>query len=76
MSELNYPATPKLKPVEDPVARSVAREGAFSKPGSVGKASKGWAPAKGVRFRATAEKPEGRRPGRRRRNDPRSVRFY
>lgn len=76
--ELNYPTTPKTKAIEDPVARSVARDGAFSKPGSMGKSSpsKGWAPAKGIRFRAAAEKAPGRRPGRKRRNDPRSVKFY
>jgi len=68
-----------VKPIEapvDPVARSVAREGAFSKPGSTKPAtkSKGWSPAKGVRFRATNEKAKGR--PRIRKKDPRSVEFF
>lgn len=65
-----------LKPVEDPVSRSVSREGAFSKPGSTkpGKANKGWSPAKGTRFRATNEKAPGRR--RKRPGDKRNVQFF
>lgn len=73
------PAYAPLKPVDppvDPVARSVAREGAFSKPGSTKTASKGkgWSPAKGTRFRATNEKSKGR--PRIRKRDPRSVEFF
>lgn len=64
-----YSAQPLPKPI---------REDAFSKPGTVGKAaakSKGWAPAKGTKFRSTAEKPGPGRP-RKRKRDPRSVTFY
>jgi hypothetical protein len=68
-----------LKPVEppiDPVARSVARDGAFSKPGTTksGKSGKGWAPGKGVRFRSVNEPAKGR--PRKRPRDPRSVEFF
>jgi hypothetical protein len=72
----NLPQYPALKvpdPPVDPVARSVAREGAFSKPGST-KAGKGWSPAKGTRFRATNEKVKGR--PRTRKRDPRNVEFF
>jgi hypothetical protein len=60
------------KPV-DPVDKSVAKEAAFSKPGHTSK-GKGWAPAKGTRFRPTNEKAPGRR--RKRPLDPRRVQFY
>ena len=69
---------PSYKPVQpiDPVAKSIERESAFSKPGTTKSSakSKGWAPAKGLRFRATNEK----RPGRRRIHpqDKRRVTFY
>lgn len=78
--EMNeIPTYPPIKPNDypaDPVARSVAREGAFSKPGSTKTASKskGWAPAKGTRFRATNEKARGR--PRKRPRDKRSVEFF
>lgn len=69
------PEQPKL----DPVEKSISRESAFSKPGTTKSSkatakSKGWAPAKGTRFRATNEK----RPGRRRIHpqDKRRVTFY
>lgn len=60
------------KPV-DPVARSVERENAFSKPGHTSK-GKGWQPARGVRFRPTNEKAKGRI--RKRKPDARFVRYY
>lgn len=70
-----YP-TPE-KPKIDPVQRSIERESAFSKPGSTKSTAKGktgWAPAKGVRFRATNMK----KPGRRRVHpmDKRRVTYY
>lgn len=60
------------KPV-DPVARSVEKDNAFSKPGHTSK-GKGWQPAKGTRFRPTNEKAPGRK--RKRPMDPRRVQFY
>jgi hypothetical protein len=53
---------------------SVERDGAFSKPGTIGKGGK-WAPAKGTRFRSTAEKAGPGRP-RKKLRDPRNVKFY
>jgi hypothetical protein len=66
MSELpTYPKLPDAKPVQTTVERSVSRESSFSTPGHVGKgpatkSKSGWKPAKGVRYRATAEKAKGR----------------
>ena len=60
------------KPEElDPVARSIAKPGAFSKPGTMAPAKQN----KGVRFRPLVAK---RGPGRRRLKpaDPRSVKFF
>lgn len=71
MSETNQYAPLKKPESADIVANSVARDSAFSKPGSV---SKGWKPAKGTRFRPTNEKARGR--PRKRRKDPRSIQFY
>ena len=62
-----YPPPP-TEPPNPTVAKSVERESAFSKPG------KGWSPAKGTRFRATAEKSKGR--PRTKKRDPRYVQFY
>lgn len=64
------PEYPKAQPLSETVAKSVAKDGAFSKPGSPGK----WAPAKGVRFRSMT----GKKPGRLRKNplDRRIVKFY
>lgn len=70
-----YPAVPPPSVPHDPVAKSVSRDGAFSKPGSTKSApSKGWSPAKGTRFRSTAEKAPGR--PRKRKADPRNVKFF
>lgn len=63
----NYPQTPK------PKVPDVSRSDAFSKPGSF-KSGKGWAPAKGTRFRSTLEKVKGR--PRKKKRDPRDVQFY
>lgn len=74
---------PNYQPIVQPaqptaVERSMARDDAFSKPGSIGKGtqskSKGWKPAHGTRFRATHEKVKGRR--RKRAKDDRNVTFY
>lgn len=73
---------PNYQPIKLPqtpapaVERSIERDDAFSKPGSMGKVSakKGWSPAKGTRFRATHEKAPGRR--RKRARDERSITFY
>lgn len=54
----------------DPVARSIAREDAFMKPGSIGKGSGN----RGVRVRLTNQRPPGR--PKRRKRDPRDVRFW
>lgn len=53
--------------------QSAQRDGAFSKPGTT-KSSSGWKPAKGTRFRATAEKAPGR--PRKRPRDKRNVQFF
>jgi hypothetical protein len=68
MTEIpNYPPTPVKKPVEDAVARSVAKPNAFAKPGSIGK----------VRVRTTlgdkSVKPRRKKRGPR---DKRDVTFY
>lgn len=68
------PTYPQAKRPEelDPVAKSIAKPGAFSKPGTMGaKAS----PAKGTRFRPLSAKRTPGRP-RKHRKDPRSVEFY
>lgn len=63
--------TPQLrKPEEtDPVARSIAKPTAFAKPGTMGKPG---SPA--VRFRPLTAKTPARQ--RKRKRDPRQVRFY
>lgn len=78
--------TPSYQPIKLPeptaVEKSVARDGAFSTPGSMGKshATKGarspstWKPAHGTRFRPTHEKVRGRR--RKNSKDERSITFY
>lgn len=69
------PAYPTAPLPAAPLTRgeqSAAYEGAFSKPGST--KSKGWAPAKGVRFRSVIEKSKGRRAKKKR--DSRNVKFY
>jgi len=73
----NYAGGPKPVPLQTVVERSVERDSAFSKPGHVGKgaASKGWKPAKGVRFRPTNERRGPGRP-RVRKMDPRQVKYY
>ena len=68
---------PEVKPPEPnpTVAKSVSRPDAFSKPGSMAGSSKGWAPAKGVRFRPLSAK---RGPGRPRKKprDKRDIIYY
>lgn len=65
----NYPATPA------PKVPNTSRDDAFSKPGSFKSGTgKGWAPAKGTRFRSTIAKPVGR--PRKKKRDPRDVTFY
>lgn len=68
------PEPPKLPEAPPPttVQQSVAREGSFSKPGTT--KSSGWKPAKGHRFRATAEKVRGR--PRKHPRDKRKVEFF
>lgn len=68
-----YPPVIKKPEELDPVAKSIAKPGAFSKPGSMD-SKPGHAP-KGPRFRPLVAK---RGPGRRRIHpkDPRSVEFY
>ncbi len=67
MSEIPiYPVIRKLE--EDTVAKSVAKPGAFSKPGVMGK-------QQGTRFRSLAAKRAPGRP-RTRKRDPRNVRYY
>lgn len=68
-----YPNVPPATAPQDPVARSVSRESAFTKPGTTTK-GKGWQPAKGVRFRPTNEKGKIRK--RKLKPDPRRVQFY
>lgn len=63
--QMTYKPVPPAE--ADPVARSVARPDAFSKPGSLGS-------KQGMRFRPLHVK--GKRPVRKRRPDPRYVRFY
>lgn len=70
----DLPAYPATNPPP-----SVEREGAFSKPGTTKLSKgttgpKGWKPANGVRYRATNEKAPGR--PRKRKLDPRSVKFF
>lgn len=76
MNEITqYP--PLNQPEPDRIAKSVERDSAFSKPGSISKAkgtSKGWKPAHGTRFRPTNEKVKGR--PRKKPRDPRNVQFY
>lgn len=57
----------KIEPPVDPVARSIAKPHAFSKPGTMGK--------QGTRFRPLAAKRSPGRP-RTRKRDPRQVKFY
>lgn len=73
MNEIpKYPQAP-LPPQKKPI---VIKESSFSKPGSMGKVSgRGWAPAKGVKFRALSVKRGVGRP-RKRLRDPRFVEFY
>lgn len=71
-----YP--PEKKKLEDPVAKSIAKPGAFSKPGTLapGKTSVNQRGApKGTRFRPLAAKQPPGRP-RKRKRDPRHVEFY
>jgi len=72
--QLNYPSLPPPS-VPTTVEKSVAKEGAFSTPGSIGKA-KGWAPAKGVRFRPTHQKAKGRPRTKKHKVDPRRPIYY
>ena len=76
MSDLpQYPqAPPPQTHVPERIQRSIERTDAFSKPGTTKPSGKGWQPAKGVRFRQTIEKAPGR--PRKRKPDPRKVRFY
>lgn len=69
MMNVDPPNQPK--PI-DPVEKSVAKESAFSKPGTT--KSSGWKPAKGTRFRPASAGKGKARIGRPR--DPRYVRFY
>lgn len=70
MSELpTYAPLKKLEAPVDPVARSIAKPSAFSKPGSLSD------PKKGNRFRPLAVK---KSPGRQRtkKRDPRNVHYF
>lgn len=66
------PQYPLLKKPEDPVVKSVSNPNAFAKPGSMGKTGKTAQP--NVRFRPLSAKRPGRL--RKRKRDPRQVRFY
>lgn len=50
------------------------KESSFSKPGTPSKSSKGWKPAKGVKFRPMSAKGPGR--PRKKLRDPRDVQYY
>lgn len=66
---------PNCCPPPNPtVQKSVARPSAFSTPGAMS-TSKGWSPAKGVRFRSLAAKRGPGRP-RKRPRDKRDVIYY
>ena len=67
MTEIpNYPPTPAVKKIEDPVARSMAKPNACDKPCSVGK----------VRVRTTMGDKSLRGKRKRRPRDKRDVVFY
>jgi hypothetical protein len=66
---------PDTIPVKvDPVARSLAREDAFMKPGRVGHAKVGAPKGDRVRVRLTNQRPPGR--PRKRPRDPRDVKYW
>jgi hypothetical protein len=72
MTPENKPETP----VDPAVEKSIARDSAFSKPGTMGKPQQGKGrPGKGMRFRPLSVK---RGPGRQRKKarDPRDVKFW
>lgn len=58
--------------VTDAVARSIAKPDAFMKPGSIGKPGGRGSPS--TRIRMTNPNPKGRQ--RKRKHDPRAVKFY
>jgi hypothetical protein len=79
---MNEPETPtpelrqNLVPLDPAVAKSIEKDSAFSKPGTMSKPHQGKGrPGKGMRFRALAVKREPGRP-RKKPRDYRDVKFW